>query len=164
MNKKYPERLTKLGWFFSVVLFLLGKLYAYTLWPQPVRLLWNVRKEMDKYIDKELIFYISIGGFILFNLFWMIVRNMVKNLAQHNKLIYQLDELHIRAWVYSFNLIVNVSSTLYLLYLAYVNKSDSPDPHRFTILFYFFLTLSLGWIIWLVTIVFRSIILIKKNG
>lgn len=162
--KKYVERLSKLAWLISLPLFLIGLLYAYVTLPEPIRLFWNRKNELDYYIARSVFFYTSISVFIVFNIFWIIVRFIFTKRQSMNLLFVELHKRHFIAWTYSFNFLVNISGLIYPLYVSYLHRPNLSSTNPFLVIFYFFVTLIVIWLIRLIQMSLKSFLALKKHG
>lgn len=123
----------KFLFYISVVLFIIVLMYTYYLFPSVVAIGYSKNIEMQVFKEKEWLFYLGGGLFLIFNILIQVLKNIVSKLpasilpavnkAHWNQDAEYKEVLHriYNAWFNGMNLIFNVLLIVIFLVLFFVN-------------------------------------------
>ena len=148
-------------WIFSIVAFLGVLLYVYVSLPQIVSINTNVSAINNFILDKGNVFYLSLSIFIISNLSWYLLSNVLLGLGKRKNISEKVyfnasRSLSFANWLNGFSFLINIFLILSLVFLSVSFSEHTYGLNGLAFVIYGFIGLITLWILLLAYLAIRK--------
>ncbi|MCC5920738.1 MAG: hypothetical protein LAT68_10605 [Cyclobacteriaceae bacterium] len=142
-------RISRGLWNLSMLLFLAIFLYAYSFLPDRVAISVDTEGVKDTFITKDQFFYFGIGAFVISNLLFAAMANIVQSSAIRANSFLHSEEFRdqVYSWLISFNFAMNMFFASIGAYLSFFNNSEYLPGKSYGYITYFGIAFVLIWLL-----------------